>query len=110
MQQMPQRQQIGVEIDDNAKEGVYSNLAMILFSPNEFIFDFARMMPAMSKAKVLSRVIMAPMNAKAMLKALTENIKKFEDKFGEIKLHTDPNQPAKNIGFESSTTRNEVEK
>ncbi len=110
MQQMPQRQQIGVEIDDNAKEGVYANLAMLLFSPNEFILDFARMMPAMQKAKVLSRVIMAPMNAKALLKALTENIKKYEDKFGEIKLHVDPNQSSKNIGFESSTVRNEEEK
>ena len=68
------------------------------------------MMPAMPKAKVLSRVIMAPMNAKALLKALTENIKRFEDKFGEIKLHTDPNQPSKNIGFESSTSRKEEEK
>jgi len=110
MQQMPQRQQIGVEFEEDAKEGVYSNLAMIMFSPNEFIIDFARMMPAMQKAKVLSRVIMAPMNAKALHKALTENIKKFEDKFGEIKLHSDPNQSNKNIGFESSTVRNEEEK
>jgi hypothetical protein len=110
MEQMPQRQQIGVEFDEDAKEGVYSNLAMILFSPNEFILDFARMMPAMQKAKVLSRVIMAPMNVKALHKALSENIKRFEEKFGEIKLQCDPNQPSKHIGFESSTSRSEDEK
>ncbi|MFQ6009194.1 MAG: DUF3467 domain-containing protein, partial [Candidatus Zixiibacteriota bacterium] len=82
-----------------------ANLAMIIHSPTEIIIDFARIMPRLPKAKVLSRIIMTPMHAKMLLQALTDNIKKFESQFGEIKIHGAPTQPSKGIGFESSTHR-----
>lgn len=105
MAQRPQQQQINVELPEKEAEGIYANLAMIIHSPTEIVIDFARVMPRLPKAKVLSRIIMTPMHAKLLLQALTDNIKKFENQFGEIKIHGAPPQPSKDIGFESSTHR-----
>jgi hypothetical protein len=81
-------------------EATYSNFALITHSPSEIIVDYARVLPNTPKAKVYGRIIMTPMNAKLLHKALGENIAKFEDKYGEIKA---PDQgfehPAGRIGF-----------
>ncbi len=78
-------QQINVEIGDGEVQGIYSNFAFITHSAAEFIIDFARILPGMKKAKVHSRIIMTPQQAKMLFIALEKNIKKFEDKIGEIK-------------------------
>lgn len=103
MNQPQQPQQINIELGEKEAEGIYANLAMIMHSPTEIIIDFARVMPRMPKSKVLARVIMTPMHAKLLHKALTDNIKKFEDQFGEIKVHGSPDKNIKPIGFQSST-------
>ena len=79
-----QKNQLNIEISDEVSQGTYSNLAIITHSPNEFIVDFAQMMPGTPKAKVRSRVIMNPVNAKRLFKALSENIAKYEQQFGTI--------------------------
>ena len=84
---MQQQQQIQLDLDENMGQGVYSNLVMITHSPSEIILDFAKMMPGLPKAKIVSRIIMTPQHAKLLLKALEDNIKKYEARFGEIKLH-----------------------
>lgn len=66
-------------------EAIYANLALISHSPSEMILDFARMMPNTPKAKIYARIVMTPMNAKLLHRALAENIAKFEEKYGEIK-------------------------
>lgn len=80
-----QENQINIELSDEIAEGVYANLAMIAHSNSEFVVDFIRLMPGVPKAKVKSRIILTPEHAKRMLYALQDNIKKFEDHFGEIK-------------------------
>jgi hypothetical protein len=84
-------QQINIELGEKEAEGVYSNLAIITHSSAEFIIDFTRVVPGVPKAKVHSRIITTPPHAKMLLKALKENIEKFETRFGEIKIDT-PNQ------------------
>lgn len=79
-----QKNQLNIEISDEVAEGKYTNLAIITHSPNEFIVDFAQMMPGTPKAKVRSRVSMNPVNAKRLYKALAENIAKYEQQFGPI--------------------------
>ncbi|HWR83984.1 MAG TPA: DUF3467 domain-containing protein [Candidatus Deferrimicrobium sp.] len=106
MVQGPQ-QQLNVELPEQQAEGIYANLAMIMHSPTEIIIDFARVMPRLPKAKVLSRIIMTPMHAKLLLQALSDNIKKFEAQFGEIKIFGAPDSTSKTIGFESATLREE---
>jgi len=87
----PQGQQIKIELGEKEAEGIYSNLAIITHSPAEFIIDFTRVVPGVPKAKVFSRIITTPQHAKMLLKALKDNIDKFEVRFGEIKIDT-PNQ------------------
>jgi hypothetical protein len=80
-------QQLQVELREPESEGIYANLAIISHSPSEMIIDFARVMPGVQKARVLSRIIMTPQHAKMMHRALSDNLKKFEGQFGEIKVH-----------------------
>jgi hypothetical protein len=92
-------QQINIELGESEAEGIYSNLVLISHSPAEFIFDFARMLPGKSKAKVYSRIIKAPQHAKSFLLALQDNIRKYEEQYGEIKLQG-VEEKQKNIGFQ----------
>ena len=76
--------QVNVEIPADL-EAIYSNFVMLTHSPSEMILDFARLLPRTPKAKVHARIIMTPMNAKLLHKALEENLTKYEERFGEIK-------------------------
>ncbi len=86
-------QQINIELGEKEAEGIYSNLAIITHSGAEFIIDFTRVVPGVPKAKVQSRIITTPIHAKMLLKALKENVDKFEQRFGEIKIDDKPNMP-----------------
>lgn len=80
------QKQINIELGEAEAEGTYSNLVLISHSPAEFVFDFIRVVPGRPKAKVYSRIIMAPQHAKSLLGALQDNIGKYENQFGEIQL------------------------
>lgn len=79
----PQPPQLQIELPP-ALDAVYSNLVVIQHSPSEFIFDFARVLPNMPTARVGARIIMTPMHARLLLRALHENIEKYEAQFGPI--------------------------
>ncbi len=81
--------QIKIELDDNIGQGEYANFAVVTHSPAEFVMDYIRVLPGMTKSKVKARIIMAPMHAKTLMMALQDNIKKYESKFGEIKIAKD---------------------
>ena len=78
--------QIKIELDDDVGQGEYVNFAVVTHSPAEFVMDYIRVLPGMTKSKVKSRIIMAPMHAKTLMMALQDNINKYENKFGEIKI------------------------
>ena len=80
---------LNIELTEEVAEGTYSNLAIINHSTSEFVVDFVQMMPGVQKAKVRSRIILTPQHAKRLMKALSDNILKFESQHGEIK-DTDP--------------------
>ncbi len=83
---MNKPQQINVELGEKEAEGIYSNLALLSHSPAEFVIDFTRVMPGVPKTKVFARIIMTPQHAKALLNALQDNIGKYEQQFGNIKM------------------------
>ena len=95
--QEDKRHEIQIEVDDQTAQGVYSNLAMIGHSETEFVLDFIFIQPRVKKAKVRSRIITSPAHMKRLLFALGDNIKKYEERFGEIKVA--PQQKEKKIGF-----------
>ena len=75
--------QINIELPADL-EAVYSNFAIINHSPSEIVIDFARLMPNVPKAKIHARIMLTPLNAKLLLKALGDNLAKFEEKYGEV--------------------------
>jgi hypothetical protein len=77
--------QINIELSEDIAEGIYSNLAMIAHSNSEFVIDFIRLMPGVPKAKVKSRIVITPEHAKRLSNALIDNIRKYEENFGQIK-------------------------
>ncbi len=78
------QKQINIEIPEDKADGIYSNLAVITHSHAEFIVDFIRVMPGVPNAKVQSRIILTPQHAKRLLKAIKDNIAKYEKMYGEI--------------------------
>lgn len=87
---------LNIELSAEIAEGSYANLAIISHSFSEFIIDFVNIMPGVPKAKVKSRIIMTPQHAKRLMRALRENISKFEANFGEIP-ESDGNPPPYNM-------------
>ncbi len=79
----PPAGQLQVELPPQL-DATYSNLVIIQHSPSEFILDFARVLPNMPSAKVGARIVMTPMHAKLLLRALNENIEKYEAQYGAI--------------------------
>ena len=79
------QKQINIELDETTAQGTYSNLAIINHSVSEFVVDFVSIMPGTPKSKVKSRIILTPQHAKRLLKALGDNIQRFETAHGEIK-------------------------
>jgi len=97
--------EIQIEIDEDTARGVYTNLALITHSETEFLFDFTFLQPQPKKTKVLSRIVSSPVHAKRLLWALQDNIRKYEERFGEIQAGNKPPEspstggPAKPVDF-----------
>ncbi|MFM8710405.1 MAG: DUF3467 domain-containing protein [Sphingomonadales bacterium] len=77
--------QLNIEISEEVAEGEYANLAIITHSHAEFVIDFVNVMPGTPKSRVKSRIILTPQHAKRLMRALTENIQKYESINGSIK-------------------------
>ncbi len=95
---VPPPKQVQVQLGETEAEGIYANLVLITHSASEFILDFARMVPGTPKAKVYSRIIMAPQNAKSLREVLDRNISGFEKRHGTIPVSANQ-EPPREIGF-----------
>ena len=77
-----QKQQLQIKAKDQDLKGFYSNLAQIIHTKDEFVLDFFMVTPP--QGVLGSRIIMSPGHIKRLVKALGENLSKYEEKFGEI--------------------------
>jgi hypothetical protein len=68
------------------QDAVYSNVVRIAHSPSEMVFDFARLLPGETNVLVKARIMMSPLSAKLLQRALADNLAKYEATFGEIKI------------------------
>ena len=91
---MAEEQKIKIKAKDEDLKGAYSNLMQILHTKEEFILDFFLVSPP--QGVLSSRVIMSPGHIKRMIKALEENVSRYEGKFGKIE---EAEVPEKSIGF-----------
>ena len=80
-----EKREIKIELTPEMASGKYANLAIISHSANEFFMDFISVVPNSPQARVQSRIIMTPENAKTLLMALQDNVHKYESTFGTIK-------------------------
>ena len=94
--------QVNIELSEDVALGVYSNFSIITHSPSEVVCDFIQMMPGMPKGKVRTRVLMTPQNTKRFMKALIENVQKYEQNFGVIDDSENPGMPPMNFGTPST--------
>ncbi|MFO7949366.1 MAG: DUF3467 domain-containing protein [Candidatus Fermentibacteraceae bacterium] len=92
-----------INVKQEEADGVYSNLVLIAFSRDEFVLDFARMMPGIKTASVKSRVIMSPHKAKAFVKALQHRIEAYEKKHGGLEASEMQSQ----MGFQNPQAERE---
>ncbi len=91
-------QQIEVKITDEIAKGVYANSMRVMHTPEEFVLDFMNILPP--QGTVNARVIIAPGHFKRVIAALQENLGKYEQTFGEIKMQS--GQSANNSAVTSS--------
>ena len=103
MEEQNNDNQLNIELSEEMAEGVYSNLAVITHSNSEFVLDFIRVMPGVPKARVKSRIVLTPEHAKRFMIALEENIEKFENQHGRIKITTE--QPGFPLNFGGPTAQ-----
>jgi hypothetical protein len=75
-----------IQLDEVTAQGQYVNMVVAQHSPSEFVLDFIFIPPGQLKARVRSRIILAPEHAKRLMKVMTENVANYERRFGEIKL------------------------
>lgn len=94
---LPEPVNINIELPEEVAEGIYSNLAIITHSNSEFILDFIRIMPGVAKAKVKSRIVLTPQHAKRLMKALKDNMAKYESVNGPVQ-DTEANPIPLNFG------------
>ena len=89
----PKAPKLRLSFAEGQIEGNYTNLAMVSHAPTEFVFDFAFIPPGLRDAKVISRVLLNPVNAKRFAKALQENLRRYEQRFGEIDINLGGPEP-----------------
>ena len=89
MENYKEENQIQIELSEEVAQGTYTNLAIISFF-FRICYRFCRIVPGVPKAKVKSRIILTPENAKRLLLALKDNIDKFEKTNGTIHLGNEP--------------------
>lgn len=75
-----------LQFNEEAAQGKYANLAVVAHSSSEFVIDFAKVLPGFQNPTVHSRIIMAPEHLKRLVAALEDNLKKYEQQYGPVKL------------------------
>ncbi len=82
---MPKQPIPNLEIPDDFEPN-YVNFVRISHTASEFVMDFSLLLPGVEKPSVDSRLVMSPTAIKLFLRALTDNLNRYETKFGEISL------------------------
>ena len=95
-QTQEQNQQLQVKISDDVLKGFYANLVQVGYGSagEEFILDFMNVVPP--SGIVGARVIVSPQHMKRVASVLADNIKRYEEQFGQIKMS---DAPSHKIGF-----------
>jgi hypothetical protein len=89
----PGAPKLQLQLDDDIAQGLYSNLVLINHTENEFVLDFAFFSPGAPRAKVRSRISSSPRHTKRLIRALQQNLDRYEERFGEVEVGDSPDEP-----------------
>jgi len=92
-----EQKEIKIKIGDNELKGAYANLMRVMHTKEEFVLDFANVVFPQEGGIVTARVITSPGHLKRIIRALEENLKRYEEKFGKIE---EAKEPETKIGFQ----------
>ncbi len=79
---MAKRQEIPIKVPDELLGGVYANQMIVRHTREEFVLDFVSLIPP--AGVVNARVIVSPGHLKRMIRALQENLGRYEARFGPV--------------------------
>lgn len=88
---------IQIKADEKDMIGSYSNLAQITHRPEEFTLSFFYIFSNVPQGKLMHTVVLSPGHAKRFMRAMQENIERYERAFGPIP--EEPAVPDSQIGF-----------
>lgn len=96
---MPEPQkQVQIKADEKELLGQYSNLAVVHHNAEEFTLNFIYLFPNVPQGKLVASLILSPAHAKRLLRALQENVARYEAQFGALPEGPGPaTEP--NVGF-----------
>jgi hypothetical protein len=90
--------QLQIKADEKEMLGQYANLAMIHHTGEEFTLNFIYLFPNVPQGKLVSSIIVSPAHAKRLMRALGENVSRYEAQFGPIP-EPPAAAPAPSVGF-----------
>ncbi|HEY4221617.1 MAG TPA: DUF3467 domain-containing protein [Myxococcota bacterium] len=80
----PAQGQLQIQLPPEISQGAYVNLTLVNHTETEFVFDFIFVQPLEPRATVRARIISSPKHAKRLLNALTDNVARYEARFGTV--------------------------
>jgi hypothetical protein len=91
-----QPQQVQIKADEKELLGQYANLAVIHHTMEEFTINFIYVFPTVPQGKLVASMIVSPMHAKRLMRAMQENVTRYEAQFGTIQEGPTPDPT---VGF-----------
>jgi len=88
---MSKERKLSIKMPEAILPGVYANQMLVSHTREEFVIDFVNLFPP--EGVVNARVIVSPGHLKRMIRALTDNLKRYESNHGQIIEAMDPQAP-----------------
>jgi len=79
---MPDDKEIPIKIPDDVLRGVYANQMVVAHTREEFLLDFISLFPP--GGVVSARILVSPGHLKRMIRALGDNLARYESHFGPV--------------------------
>ncbi|MFY9752650.1 MAG: DUF3467 domain-containing protein [Candidatus Acidiferrales bacterium] len=94
----PAKQQVQIKADEKELLGQYANLVVVHHNAEEFTLNFVYLFPTVPQGKLVASLIVNPAHAKRLLRALQENVARYEAQFGTLPEGPGPGSDP-NVGF-----------
>ena len=81
-QESKKRKGVQIKVPEDVARGAYANAMAVFHTREEFVIDFLNVFPP--TGIVTARIITSPGHVKRIIRALQENLRRYEDRFGPV--------------------------